>query len=198
MQSARAVRRAMRSAHRSIAAGRGTACRAAIALVRYRNGTYSAAATACASAAAAAAALLLAAALLVAPGAARAEIGAAAAAREEAGFRAGRALLEEASDSADAAPKDPMDPEKVKQMFAEMDLQGSIDRARCKRRQKKLDATARQYYKTYKKMHKDGQIKKAAFKKAKEWVEKEHLFASAKLAQKCQKLVKKSEKSELK
>ena len=153
---------------------------------------------AAAAAAAATAALLLAAALLVAPGAARAEIGAAAAAREEAGFRAGRALLEEASDSADAAPKDPMDPEKVKQMFAEMDLQGSIDRARCKRRQKKLDATARQYYKTYKKMHKDGQLKKAAFKKAKEWVEKEHLFASAKLAQKCQKLVKKSEKSELK
>ena len=41
-----------------------------------------------------------------------------------------------------------MDPEKVKQMFAEMDLQGSIDRARCKRRQKKLDATARQYFLT--------------------------------------------------
>ena len=59
MQSARAVRRALRSSHRSIAAGRGTACRAAIALVRYRNGTYSAAAPACASAAAAAAAALL-------------------------------------------------------------------------------------------------------------------------------------------
>ena len=59
MQSARAVRRALRSSHRSIAAGRGMACRAAIAIVRQRRGTYSAAATACTAAAAAAAALLL-------------------------------------------------------------------------------------------------------------------------------------------
>jgi len=95
-----------------------------------------------------------------------------------------------------------VDLEEVKKKFAEMDLQGSINRARCMREQKNIDAMAKRYVKGFKTMYKDGQLKKSAYKKNKEWVEKEHLFASAKLARKCKKLSKteetKTEKSELK
>ena len=119
---------------------------------------------------------------------------------EASGFRAGRALLGEASEG--SAGADPVDLEEVKKKFAEMDLQGSINRARCMREQKSIDAMAKRYVKGFKTMYKDGQLKKSAYKKNKEWVEKEHLFASAKLARKCKKLSKtektKTEKSELK
>jgi len=91
-----------------------------------------------------------------------------------------------------------MDLDEVKKKFAEMDLQGAINRARCMRKQENLDATAKRYYKAFERMYKDGQLKKLAYEKNKVWVEKEHLFASAKLSQKCQKVLTKTEKAELK
>ena len=129
---------------------------------------------------------------LLAPEAARADLGAAmagpgAGARQSAG---GRSLLAEVeavggeADSSEATAA--LTENEIKAKFQDFDLAGAMSRRQCMRKQKAIDKTARKYHKFYKKQMKKNRINSYMYKQAKTWVEKEHLYASAKLSNKCQ------------
>ena len=105
----------------------------------------------------------------------------------------GRSLLAEveavggeAEPEAEAAAAAALTEKEIKAKFEDFDLKGAMNRRQCMRKQKAIDKTARKYHKFYKKQLKKNRVNSYVYKRAKAWVEKEHLYASAKLNQKCQ------------